>query len=185
MKIKQRHIPVRIFAMILAMLIMNKLFSCNIKGQRTRSFVLTQDSTFIGAWGGEMIKSHGLYIPTTYKAFQIMFIYSKNNKIYVLHEPQFFEPQDSTKELQSLLKAFTNEYMGATSKNFTDEFILESETVISQEFTDDSWYKYEINKDNSLSYYYFTKTLTKEGKIEDFTFKPYYFKSIPNPEDKK
>lgn len=160
--------------------------SCNYshtKNKHTRSFKLTQDSTFIGAWGGTLTRSYGAYIPTSYDAFHIVFIYSKNNKIYVNYEPLVFDT-DSTKEKENLEYSLTDMHSQRIENAFDDSYSLESETIISKIFTDHSWYKYIINDDNSLSFKYVSKVLVTEGEIEEFRFFPHYFKTIPNPEDK-
>jgi hypothetical protein len=48
----------RIIGVILLVVLMGiaVFTACNSKGQCTRSFKLTQDSTFIGAWGGRIAR---------------------------------------------------------------------------------------------------------------------------------
>jgi hypothetical protein len=178
MKIKE---SMRKVAVLFTILIINILFSCNSTGQRTRSFKLTQDSTFIGAWGGELQDEQTGYFPKMTKSFNLMFIYSKENKLYVMYQPRYFNT-DSTRELQCLENTLTANHWYEISQAFDTSFVLESETVIAKKYKYDSWYKYVINEDNSLSFLYVSKVLGKEGKIEEFRFAPYYFKTIKNPE---
>jgi hypothetical protein len=180
MKIKE---SMRKVAVLFTILIINILFSCNSTGQRTRSFKLTQDSTFIGAWGGELQDEQTGYFPKMTKSFNLMFIYSKENKLYVMYQPRYFNT-DSTRELQCLENTLTANHWYEISQAFDTSFVLESETVIAKKYKYDSWYKYQIDEYNNLIYYYYTKTLSGDGRINYFTFKPYYFKTIKNPGDK-
>ena len=162
--------------MILAVLTMNFLFSCNSKGQRIRSFKLTQDSTFIGAWGGMLHDEQTGYFPKLTKSFCLIFIYSKDNKIYVSNRPEVFV-KDTTEEAAL---AYYREFLSHDGNlpAFDDSYLIENETIISKTDDEYSKYKYRINENNSLTYYYYSKTLSGEGELEKFTFAPYYFKTI-------
>lgn len=195
MKIKE---SMRIAVILFTILIINILFSCNNTGQRTRSFKLTEDSTFIGAWGGELQDEQTGYFPKMTKSFNLMFIYSKNNRIYVMYEPRYFNT-DSTRELQCLENTLTANHWYDISQAFDTSFVLESETVIAKpqyrfgggKDYIGSMFKYEIDDSGNLTYSE-TYSLSNEYKdskdntqMKYFTFKPYYFKTIKNPEDKK
>jgi hypothetical protein len=168
-------------AIALAILFVNTILACNSKGRRTRSFKLTQDSTFIGAWGGMLHDEQTGYFPKLTKSFNMIFVYSKDNKIFISNRPEVFA-KDTTEEVALL---YYREFLSHDGDipAFDDSYKVESETLISKVEDEYSKWIYEIDRNNHLKCYTFTKTLTKETQLEYFTFQPYYFKTIKNPEN--
>ncbi len=155
--------------------------ACNSKGQRTRRFALTQDSTFLGAWGGMLHDEQTEYFPKLTKSFNMIFVYSKDNKIFISNRPEVFA-NDTTEEAALF---YYREFLSheGDMPAFDDSYSVESESVISKFDDEYSKYVYEIDKNNCLKFYTYTKTLTKVTKLEFFTLEPYYFKTVKNPED--
>lgn len=155
--------------------------ACNSKGQRTRSFVLTKDSSFIGAWGGMLRNDQTGYFPKLTKSFNMIFVYSKDNKIFISNRPEVFAKDTNEEAALFYYREFLSH--DGDIPAFDDSYIMESGTEISKTDDEYSKYKYRINENNSLTYYYYSKTLSGEGELEKFTFAPYYFKTVKNPED--
>lgn len=182
-------------AIALAILFVNTILACNSKGQRTRSFKLSQDSTFIGAWGGMLQDEQTGYFPKLTKSFNMIFVYSKDNKIFISKRPEVYA-KDTTEEAALF---YYREFLSddGDTPAFDSTFIVESEMVISKpqytvsgsEEYISSIYKYTIDATGNLTYsemYSLTKEYSKKGdntQTDYFTFKPYYFKTIKNPED--
>jgi hypothetical protein len=146
----------------------------------TYTFKLTQDSTFIGAWGGMLHDAQTGYWPSLTKSFRLIFIYSKNNKIYVSREPEWFDTTTS-REINALHQMVTEYDWHTWEEGFDTTFKMESDRVISKQEEEYSKDVYEIDKFNNLIFYYQSLTKSTDNKLEYFKFKPYYFKTLKNP----
>lgn len=163
-------------------------YGCKNHPEIGRNFVITQDSTFIGAWGGEMTEVSGGYIPIITKAFRMVFIYSKGNKLYIPYGPYYFDTSKAN-EAENLRRHLSRDGSDEYYSLYIDSFKIENKKTAYIRFTEKSRILYEILPDNRLR---FSREYTEisNGERADpyinevFTLEPYYFHSIPNPEDK-
>ncbi|MBK6331753.1 MAG: hypothetical protein IPF62_15140 [Bacteroidetes bacterium] len=147
------------------------------KSSRTRSFKLTEDSTFIGAWGGVLEN----YPNVLHNDHYLVFIYSKNNKIYVPDRPKYFDTTKDEKEALVFYYSFLEDSRGEHGWN--NNFIMESETQMSEYYTSlKHCYRYKIDDSDNLIFS--KEVFENNGKdtfhVEYYKFKPYYFKTIKN-----
>lgn len=163
-------------------------YGCENHKKIERNFVLTEDSTFIGAWGGEMTNVSGGYLPIISKAFHMVFVYSKGNKLYIPRDPYYFDTSKAN-EAENLRRHLSQDGSDEYYSLYIDSFKIENKKTAYIRFTEKSRILYEILPDNRLR---FSEEYTEisNGERADpyineiFTLEPYYFHSIPNPEDK-
>ncbi len=169
---------------LICLLVMLCSYGCtNHKRKPTRSFKLTKDSTFIGAWGG--VRKNYPHFPLC--NYHLVFIYSKNNKIYVPYYPEYYDTTKDEKEMLGYYYSSLGDSMGTNGWN--KNFIVESETQMTEYGRYgalDERYRYKIDDSNNLIYskeywedYYGADT----SYTAYYIYKPYYFKTISNPKE--
>jgi hypothetical protein len=177
-KIKQ--LIVEYMHLLVIILLMVCITSCTPadqnKSTRTHSFKLTEDSTFIGAWGG-VLKN---YPNVLHNDHHLIFIYSKNNKIYVPNFPEYFDTAKNEKEMLAFYHLFLQAPSGEHVWN--TNFKVESENQISEYYTLKQCYRYKIDDSDNLI---FSKEVFEDYykdtfHVEYYKFRPYYFKTIKN-----
>ena len=166
--------------------------SCNFlpnkatEQSKGRTFKLTKDSTFIGAWGGELHDPQTGYYPSFSKSYYMMFIYSKNNKLFVTREPKGFDNKYKDEQLALNWYFSLFEYEGKIQA-FDSAYILINEKQIIQinEFSNSlNGSKISILENDHLKIFRMSisKTNLKDTFLHEvFDFSPHIFKAIPNP----
>ncbi|QLH45928.1 MAG: hypothetical protein HWD58_10055 [Bacteroidota bacterium] len=162
-------------------------YGCENHKKIERNFVLTEDSTFIGAWGGEMTNVSGGYLPIISKAFHMVFVYSKGNKLYIPRDPYYFDTSKAN-EAENLRRHLSQDGSDEYYSLYIDSFKIENKKTAYIRFTEkvEFYTKYYLIIDfvsqKNIQKYQMERADPYINEI--FTLEPYYFHSIPNPEDK-